>query len=62
MKYAPIEVLRKRIDGQSQANAAAQLGITQGYLSDILNGRRAIGPKVLKALGLQKVVVYRALQ
>jgi hypothetical protein len=62
MKATPIEVLRKKIDGKSQAEAASQLGITQGYLSDILNGRRAIGPKVLKALGLKKVVEYREIQ
>lgn len=59
MESTPIKVLQKRIDGKSQAKAAQELGITQGYLSDILNGRRAIGPKVLKALKLKKVVVYR---
>lgn len=59
MEATPIKVLQKKIDGKSQAQAAAELGITQGYLSDILSGRRAIGPKVLRALKLKKVVVYR---
>lgn len=62
MRTTPIDVLRKRVDAQSQAAVAAELGITQGYLSDILNGNRALGPKILKALGFKKVVVFEPIR
>ncbi len=43
----------------SQKQAAKFLGISEQYLADVLRGRRAPGKKVLEALGLQKVVVYK---
>lgn len=50
-----IALLRKRCgESKTQAEAAEALGITPAYLSDVLNGRRDPGPKVLTALGLQK--------
>jgi transcriptional regulator with XRE-family HTH domain len=55
----PRTVLRKRLDGKTQAALAEELGITPAYLSDILNLRREPGPVVLRALGLEKVVTYR---
>ena len=39
----------------TQRAAAQKLRITQSYLNDILHGRRRIGPKVLRALGLVKI-------
>lgn len=38
----------------SQAKLAQMLGISEAYLSDILNGKRHPGPKVLEALHLEK--------
>jgi transcriptional regulator with XRE-family HTH domain len=55
----PRTLIRRRLDGKTQAALAAELGITPAYLSDILNFRREPGRRVLKALGLQKVVSYR---
>ena len=40
----------------TQAKAAASIGITAVYFGDLLRGRRAPGPRVLKALGLRKTV------
>ena len=38
---------------------AAQIGIHQSYLSDVLNGRRDPGKSILAALGYERVVLYR---
>ncbi len=38
---------------------AAQIGIHQSYLSDVLHGRRDPGKSILKALGYERVVLYR---
>jgi DNA-binding transcriptional regulator YdaS (Cro superfamily) len=42
----------------SQAAAAAELGISTAYLSDVKNGRRAPGDKLLAALGLKRSIQY----
>ena len=34
-------------------------GFSQPYVSDVVYGRRPIGPRMLMALGLEKVVTYR---
>ena len=38
----------------SQRALAAEMGITQAYLSDVLNGHRHPGPAILKFLGLTR--------
>lgn len=43
----------------SQKNLAAQLDVSESYLSDVLTGRREPGEKLLEALGLERVVTYR---
>ena len=58
-KVEPIAELRRRLDGKTQAALASELGISVTHLCDILNGRRAVGPIVLKALGLERVVTFR---
>jgi plasmid maintenance system antidote protein VapI len=55
----PLAELQRRLDGKTQTALAEELGISVGHLNDILMGRRAIGPQVLKALGLERVVSYR---
>lgn len=48
--------LRRRVlRAGTQAAAARQLGVTRGYLSDILARRRDPGPRVLAALRLRHV-------
>jgi len=54
-----MSVLRARLDGRTQAALAEELGISVSHLNDILSGRRAIGPKVMKALGIERVVTFR---
>ena len=43
----------------SQKVFAKQAGISEQYLSDVLNGRRDIGDKLLKWFGLERVTYYR---
>lgn len=42
----------------SQKKAAEALYVTTSHLNDVLHGRREIGPKILRAMGLRRVVVY----
>lgn len=42
----------------SQTVAAKRLGVSGSYLSDVKNGRREPGEKILTALGLRRVVNY----
>lgn len=38
---------------------AERLGVTRQAVSQIVNGKRKPGPRILKKLGLQEVVAYR---
>ena len=37
-------------------------GLSTPYVSDVLNGRRDLAPKVLAAVGLTRVVTYEPLR
>lgn len=55
-----LDKLRKavnRLDGQRKW--AAQAGVSQQYVADVLAGRREPGQKILDGLGLERVVSYR---
>lgn len=41
-----------------QKVCADEMGVSQGYLNDVLKGRTRIGPKILESLGLVETVVY----
>lgn len=43
----------------SQKAYAKRVGLSESYLSDMLNKRRDISPRILKHLGLERVVYYR---
>lgn len=45
---------------RTQREAAAALGITQPYLSDLLQGRRTFSDAILGKLGLRWAVVKEA--
>lgn len=38
---------------------AAEHGVTAQHISDMLSGREVAGPKMQKALGLERVVMWR---
>jgi hypothetical protein len=52
--------LRRLIAQEGGQNRAAdRLGISHGYMADLLKNRRRPGPRVLRGLGLRRVVVER---
>jgi hypothetical protein len=44
---------------QGHKQASIVLGISQGYLSDILSGRRVVPDSVLAAINLERVTVVK---
>ena len=42
----------------SQRALAKELGISEAFLTDVLRYRRNPGEKLLKALGLRKIILY----
>lgn len=53
-------IVRARVtESQSQMCVAADLGISRATLNLVLNGRHPPTPKLLKALGYQRVMMYR---
>lgn len=55
----PLKILENRAAKEGQAKLAETLEVSLSYLNDILRGRREPGPKILAALGLERVVTYR---
>lgn len=55
----PLKILEKRRAGRTLAELARELEVSSAYLSDVMNGNREPGPKILDALGLERVVTYR---
>ena len=52
-------LLRNRIkEAGSQKAFAAQCGVSETYISDVMNARRDPGPQVLGTLGLRRIVCY----
>ncbi len=53
------ELLSAEVAQAATAQAwAAALGLSPSYVSDVLNGRREPGDKMLEVLGLQRVTMY----
>ena len=51
-------LLRARLGTRTHDVLAAEMGVTQGYLSKVLAGDCNPGEKLLRQLGLRKVVRY----
>lgn len=55
-----IEHLRQLLaEAGTQKELAARLGVSAAYLGDVLLGRKEPGKKLLAALGVERVVIYR---
>ena len=52
----PLSILREQIAGASLRKIAAVIGVSAPYLSDVMHGNRLPGPKVLKYLGLRRII------
>jgi hypothetical protein len=58
-KESLIKLLHKKAERQeSWTRLAESLGITPQYLQDIKDGRREPGDKLLRGLGMIKVITY----
>jgi len=53
-----IEVLRSRARQSSQKKVAAELRVSQQFLSDLLRGRTEITTRVAAAMGYKRTVVF----
>lgn len=58
-----LSIIRKAAkQAGSQSALAKQLGVSEPYLSDVLNERRDPGESILTPLGYERVTVYRRLK
>lgn len=57
----PLQLLAAKLQTMTQVALARELGVSTGYLNDVLQERREPGPKVLKALRLRRRVVYETI-
>ena len=53
-----VDLLRIRLEGKTQTALASDAGVTVQYMHDVLKGRRAPGPAILKFLGIAKRKEY----
>lgn len=50
-----VDLLREKVEqAGGQMAFGREHGISQGYVNDVLKGRYAPGPKLLKALGVER--------
>lgn len=55
-----LSILRRAVESAGSHQAfAAKSGVSAAYIGDCLRGQRTPGGKILDALGLEKVVMYR---
>lgn len=52
-------LLREKRGPRTLTQAARQIGVTVGYLCNVMAGRKRPGAKILKWLGLVAVEVYQ---
>lgn len=58
-----IEHLRKLVKEEgSQRNLAKRLGVSAPFIGDVLLGKREPAAKMLKALGLRRVITFERLE
>lgn len=64
-KYLTIEDVINRLKREietagNQRQFAQKINVSAAYLNDVMNRKRGPGDKILKAINLQKIVVYKA--
>jgi hypothetical protein len=55
----PLALLEMRIGLTSAARLAEELGVSQAYLSMVRHGKKPLGPKILRYLGIERQITYR---
>lgn len=56
-----IDALHEKKDGEGYKtwkDLADAMGVTPAYMSDLINGRRDPGPRILRQLHFRKVIQY----
>ena len=53
------DAVSRLVRRKGREGAAKALGVSGPYISMLLNGQRTPGPRVLRALGLKKKVVFK---
>lgn len=57
---ALLALLRAEVQASGgQAGFARRADVSQAYVADLLAGKRSPGPKILRAMGLERVTMYR---
>lgn len=55
-----LDALRKRVQAAgSQRRLAAEYGLSVAFISSVLKGRKAPGPRLLDRMGYEPLTVYR---
>jgi transcriptional regulator with XRE-family HTH domain len=54
-----LKLMRKRQGSKSLSDFASDVGVSVAYVSDIYNGKRTPGPKVLNSLNVERATVYK---
>lgn len=54
MSQNPIEMLKGRMHGKSLRTLAKEIPCSAAYLSDVMNSKRAAGPRILGFLGVRR--------
>ena len=54
--YAKLRTLCR--DAGGQAAWSKKAGVSPAYISEVLNGRKPLGPKILAAVGYRAVTTY----
>lgn len=52
-----LRIIRKRQGQRSLRALATEVGVSPAYLSDVMLGRRPLGPRLLDHFGLERVTV-----
>ena len=55
----PRQILVDRAQVAGQVALAKELGVSLTYINDVIRGIRAPGPKILRALGIEREVRYK---
>jgi hypothetical protein len=53
-----VELLTRRLGKKTKKDFAEEIGVTPPYLGDVLAGKRAPGPAILRFLKIKRQVVY----
>ena len=58
-----VRLIQTRVkEAETAVRVADKWEVSPQYLSDVLSGKREPGAKILKCLGLERVVMYRKME